>query len=118
MNLIEEQKQIIEKLYWLAKISLDGLYDTAELWLDYRRYDDGSSYIGGRLSYTWEGEKKYAIVRYPDSEILNEIIPRLHALMKSHTGGVWESLTLTIDKDGKVSTKFHYPDAGAPPIEA
>ena len=63
------------------------------------------------------GERKYLERKDPKLDSLYKVL-ELHALMKSHTGGVWESLTLTIDKDGKVTTKFHYPDAGAPPIDA
>jgi len=117
MTPVEEQKNIIEKLHWLVKISLEMPYDSACLWLDYQQFDDGSSSIGGRLSYTWEGEKKYAVVRSPEDEILDDVIPHLHALMKAHTGGSWTFFTLTIDKDGKVTTKFNYPDAEGIPAD-
>ena len=40
-----------------------------------------------------------------------ELIPKLHSMMKSHTGGEWTSFTLTLNKDGKAHTKFHYPEA-------
>jgi hypothetical protein len=35
----------------------------------------------------------------------------LREIMKAHTGGEWNSFTLTLDADGKAHTKFHYPEA-------
>lgn len=34
----------------------------------------------------------------------------LREAMKAHTGGEWISFTLTLDKEGKAHTKFHYPE--------
>jgi hypothetical protein len=30
--------------------------------------------------------------------------------MKAHTGGNWQAFILTIDKDGRVTAKFEYPE--------
>ncbi|MFT6774209.1 MAG: hypothetical protein ACJA1L_001921 [Paracoccaceae bacterium] len=37
----------------------------------------------------------------------------LHALMKAHTGGDWNAFTITLDKDGKATVKFEYPEEKA-----
>lgn len=110
MNPIEEQRQLIDKLYWLVRDSLNEKYDTASCWFDYQRFEDGSSSVGSRLSYELDGHVKYGMLRYPDSRILDDVIPSLHKAMKNHTGGDWRAFTLIINKNGSVTTKFEYPD--------
>jgi len=39
-----------------------------------------------------------------------DIALELRTLMKEHTGGEWSSFTLTLDADGKATTKFEYPE--------
>jgi hypothetical protein len=110
MNPIEEQRQLIDRLYWLVRDSLSDDYDTALCWFDYRREDDGSASIGARLSYVTAGCTEYGRLRYPDDQILDDLIPELHAKMKAHTGGDWRAFTLMINTDGSVTTKFEYSD--------
>ncbi len=110
MNPIEEQRQLIDKLYQLVRDSVADKYDTATCWFDYQRAEDGSISIGSRLSYESSGNTQYGRLRYPDRQILDDVIPQLHAKMKAHTGGDWQAFTLMINKDGTVTTKFEYPD--------
>jgi len=110
MNPIETQQQIIDQLYWLVRNSVEGEFDTAKCNFDYQQFEDGSSSIGSRLSYHYAGNSNYGRLLYPDRQILDETIPQLHALMKAHTGGDWQAFTLTINKDGSVTTEFKYPD--------
>jgi hypothetical protein len=110
MNPIEEQRELIDKLYWLVKSSLNGAYDTASCWFDYQRFEDGSASIGARLSCVHNGRTEYGRLKYPDDRILDDVIPQLHEAMKAHTGGDWDAFTLTINADGSVTTKFEYPD--------
>ena len=110
MNNIDEQRQLVDKIYWLVRDSLGDEYDTATCRIDYPRFDDGSSSIGTRLSYERKGDTKYGQLRYPDDLILYDVVPQLHAAMKAHTGGDWQAFTLTINKDGSVTTKFEYQD--------
>ena len=114
MNPIEEQSELIDKLYWLVRGSLNGVYDTASCWFDYRRFEDGSASIGSRLSSVHNGRTEYGRLSYPGDRILDDVIPQLHAKMKAHTGGDWDAFTLFINEDGSVTTKFEYPDQGSP----
>jgi len=110
MNPIEEQRRIIDKLYWLVKDSIGEKFDRATCFIKYDRFDDGSCSIGSRMSYEINGVRHHGLIRYPDVQILDEAIPKLHALMKEHTGGDWNAFTLTIDEDGRVTTSFEYPE--------
>ena len=113
MNPIEDQRRIIDELYWLIKDSLTEDYDTASCHFDYQRFKDSSASIGARLSYSLGGETKYGILLYPDRQMLDIAIPQLHALMKAHTGGDWHAFTLSIDKEGQVVTKFEYSETSS-----
>ena len=111
MNPIEEQREIIDKLYWLVRDSTPPKFTAVTCYFRFDHgYDDGSISIGSRISYETNGEIQHGLLRYPDVQMLDEAIPKLHALMKAHTGGDWNAFTLTIDKDGRVTTKFEYPD--------
>ena len=110
MNHIENQRTLIDQLYHLVLKSIKGDFDTATCWFKYSVSDDRSSSIGSKFSYIKAGKIKYDYLAYPDDDILDEVIPQLHAAMKAHTGGAWEAFTLTINQDGSVSTKFEYPD--------
>lgn len=107
---IENQRLLIDQLYQLVKKSIKDDFDTATCWFEYFVADDRSSSIGSKLSYVKDGEIKYDSLDYPDDDILDEVIPQLHASMKTLTGGDWEAFTLRINEDGSVSTKFEYPD--------
>lgn len=110
MNPIESQRQLIDKLYHLIRESITCEYDIVTCRFDYPRFDDGSSSIGAKLLYMCNGEEKSGVLRYPDRQILGSVIPELHAQMKAHTGGDWSAFTLTIKEDGRVTTKFEYPE--------
>lgn len=108
MNIIEEQRQLIDKLYWLVRASLRDEFDTVSCWFDYKKSQDGSISINSRLSFMHNGNTQYGLLRYPDRQILDDVIPRLHAVMQTHTGGDWQAFMLTVNKDGSVTTKFEY----------
>ena len=110
MNPIEDQRQLIDKLYWRVKGSLTEAYDNASCWFDYQRFEDGSASIGSRLSYEHAGKTEYGRLRYPDSQILDDVIPSLHSAMRAHTGGDWHAFIRTIKKEISVTAKFEHPD--------
>ncbi len=115
MNPIEKQRQLIDQLYHLVHESAESGYETASCRFEYFvSKDDGSSSVGARFSYEINGETKNAVLAYPGRNILNAVIPELHAEMKAHTGGDWETFTLAIERDGMVRTKFDYPED--PPV--
>jgi hypothetical protein len=110
MNGIEEQKEIIERIYWLLRSSISEDSDSAKCEIRYERFEDGSSSIGGKASYTLGEEVTHCLLKYPDRRILDDAVPKLHAAMKAHTGGDWNAFTLFINEDGSVTTRFEYPD--------
>lgn len=112
MNIMVKQREYIDQLYWLMRDSIEEEYDKAICRFRYDHgYEDGSFSIGTRLSYVQNGQLITSkFLRYPDTRILDNVIPQLHALMKEHTGGDWHAFTLTINEDGSVTTKFEYED--------
>ena len=38
------------------------------------------------------------------------LVKQLHQLMKGHNGGEWNAMTLLIEQDRRVTTKFEYPN--------
>ena len=41
---------------------------------------------------------------------IHDMLQELHIAMKEHTGGKWDYFTLSLEKDGRAHTKFHYPE--------
>lgn len=110
MNPIEEQRAIIDEVYRLLTDSIDAEFDQAKCEIRYDRFDDGSSSIGSKASYQVADVITHCLLKYPDVSVLDEAVPKLHRLMKEHTGGDWNALTLSVEQDGRVTTKFEYPD--------
>lgn len=111
MNPIEEQQELITKLYHLIDQSAEEDYESATCEFEYFvAEDDGSSSIDSCFSYTVNDENISAFLNDTNPSMLNKLIPDLHAKMKAHTGGSWESFTLTIHKDRTLTVKFHYPE--------
>jgi len=108
MNPIEEQRQIIDVLYQAVILVAPKDFDSVVCRFDYDHgYDDGSSSIGSQLAFSRNGVTEYALLRNDDAL---DLVPVLHAQMKAHTGGDWNAFTLTIKEDGRVTTKFEYPE--------
>lgn len=114
MNTIERQTALIDKLYQLMHVSAEQGYEEMQCWFEYLKSEhyDGTS-IGSRFSYVMSGDTISAALAYPGIQILNSVIPELHKIMKTHTGGEWTEFTLTLGKDGKAKIKFKYPDQDA-----
>ena len=113
MNPIEEQRELIGQLYKLVNLSChitsaEG-YDTASCQFVYMIGVDHNSSIGTNLSFEKDGQIYQGELSSIQTTVY-EVIPRLHAAMKAHTGGDWSEFTLTIGRDGQVKTKFHYPE--------
>ena len=112
VNLIEQTEILNE----IANIMILGAPENCEeikCVFEYRYgYDDGSYGVGKQFEYLQNNERDYVILFDPKYRI-TELVPKLHALMKAQTGGEWTSFTLTLDKDGKAHTKFHYPESKA-----
>jgi hypothetical protein len=109
---IEEQRQVIDKLYWIVKGSTPKNASSSKCRFDYDHgYDDGSSSVGSKFFYFIGNESKSLALDANLREPVMPLVKELHAKMKAHTGGDWDAFTLTIEEDGRVTTKFEYPDS-------
>lgn len=110
-NPIEEQRQIIDQLYWIVKGSCPPDATSASCRFDYEHgHADGSASVGSALSYLYNGDFHYPALDRVLRRPVMGIVQELHALMKAHTGGDWTAFTLLINEDGSVTTNFEYPD--------
>ena len=110
-NPIEEQRQIIDQLYRIVLGSTPKNATCSACRFDYDHgYEDGSSSVGEEFWYFLDGERKSAAMDYELSFSVMSLVKDLHAKMKAHTGGDWDAFTLTIEEDGRVTTKFEYPE--------
>ena len=108
---IEEQRQILDQLYRIVKGSTPENASSSMCRFEYDHgYEDGSSRVGERFCYFLGQERKSAAMDYGLSKPVMGLVKELHAKMKAHTGGDWDAFTLTIEEDGRVTTKFDYPD--------
>jgi len=106
-NPIEEQRQIIDMLYRLILVVAPEKFSSAACRFEYDHgFTDGSSSVGSQLTFFNGDEKKYAVLKGDEAF---DLVPKLHAEMKSHTGGDWDAFTLFINEDGTVTSKFEYP---------
>ncbi len=114
MNQIDGQREALDKIYDLLLCSVDDDFVTAECVIAYRRFDGGGAAIQSNASFFANGETKHVLLKYPDRQILDEVVPKLHSMMKDHTGGEWTGLKLKINQDGTVTTKFDYAEGAQP----
>jgi len=110
MNAVKEQQDILAKLAQLISDNADSGYSTATCVFDFEEDLDGSYAIGEQFAYVVEGREVSTYLVDPDREV-SLLVPKLHKLMKEHTGGSWSEMTLTLASDGQLKTEFKYPDA-------
>lgn len=110
MNPVDGQRAVIDQLYHIVAGSMPTKASAASCWFDYRRSKDGSSSVGQRFTYQLGGETVSAALDRELRRPVIQLVKQLHQLMKEHTGGDWQALTLSIDANGRVTTKFEYPD--------
>ncbi|MEM8650044.1 MAG: immunity protein YezG family protein [Pseudomonadota bacterium] len=109
MNYLERQTEIIEQLCNLMHLSAEHGYETASCTFDYSVSEDGSSSVGSRFNFEIKGKSVSSSLSYPEDDLLFEVIPKLHEVMKKYTGGEWSEFTIVLDKEGKAKTNFVYP---------
>lgn len=106
LNPIDKQVAILNKLASVMMKSPDTDYDTLICRFEVSIEDDS---VGQEFSYTKDDKKISGLLDDPDWEVMDWVFD-LHKEMKAHTGGEWTAFTLSIDKDGKATTKFEYPE--------
>ena len=105
---IERQTEILNQLAQVLHDDADEGYSFAIGEFEYLpEYETISNY------FLFEKDNVKVNRPFSDGAVTKnlDLCEELRALMKTHTGGEWTSFTLTLDKDGKAHTKFHYPEA-------
>jgi len=110
MNPVDAQKKIIDQLYQIVMGSCPTGIKEASCRFDYQRFNDGSASVGQRFEYVSGGKTVSTALDRDLRRHVMDLVKQLHAIMKAHTGGDWNAFTLSIDKDGRVMTKFEYPE--------
>jgi len=113
MTSIDDQKQVIEKIYRLMVESTPANATQAICRFVYFQGEDGSISVDEEFSYFLNGKREsdWLKQKRDRSERSITLVPMLRRLMKAHTGGGWDAFVLRIEDDGDVKTKFEYPDA-------
>lgn len=107
---IEQQKEIIIKLANVIHRSAEEGYEEASCTFKYFVADDGSKAVEEIFYYILGCAMKRVHLVYDHQHRSSLLVPKLHDLMKSHTGGSWTEFTLTLDSSGRATTKFKYPE--------
>ncbi len=110
MNPVEEQKAVISKLANLIHCSVVDGYEEAACKFIYEAFADGSASVDSEVWFVLDGNRVSASLVGDKNSKPIILVPTLHRLMRSHTGGKWVEFTLTLDKEGKATTKFKYPE--------
>ncbi len=107
MSYLIKQNEILEKLSNILFNSFDDDFDIIKAEYDFIKDFDT---ISTSLSYEKNGKTDYYEAPVGVASENLELCEELRALMKEHTGGEWTSFTLTLDTDGRATTKFVYPE--------
>ena len=111
-NPLQEQQEILEELYHIVMTGCSEKTSSAQCRFEYDYgYDDGSESVNASFSKVEDGIEFYEVLKGDPTLDIIVLIPRLHKLMKAHTGGEWTAFTLFIEEDGSVRTKFEYPES-------
>lgn len=111
MNPIEQQQKVISELCKLVHASAANGYTEAACRFRYFKEDDGSESVDCEFWYFMGGKRVSAHLAYDREVRPIRLVPRLHEMMRMHTGGNWTAFTLTIDENGKAKAHFEYPES-------
>lgn len=85
---IEEQRQLIDKLYQIVKVSAPDNATSAKCEFEYwHGFDDGSSTVNQAFSYFLGKDEVSELLHENYRDEVTPIVKALHAKMKAHTGG-------------------------------
>ena len=109
MTGIDNQQDILQKLYEIVSVSRPEGIGEASCKFDLELFEDGSSSVGQFFEYldqdgVWVSSALDRELRLPVSKLVKD----LHSDMLNHTGGDWDWFTLKIDSAEKVSVQFNY----------
>jgi hypothetical protein len=106
LNPIDKQVEILNKLAGVMMRSPDTDYESLTCRFEVSIKDES---VGQEFSFKKDGEQISGLLDDPDWAVMDWVFD-LHNEMNAHTGGDWIAFTLTIDGDGKATTKFEYPE--------
>ena len=112
MNPIEEQREVVGQLAELMIASMPDSVTEADCRFELFLGEDGSRSVGTEFPYAKAGIRTSARQhRAPErAKRPVSLVPKLHALMREHTGGSWHAFRLSIAPDGRITAKFEYPN--------
>lgn len=102
----EQQVRILNALVQIMHDSTHGRYEEMHCEFDYEVYEGGWS-VGSKYSIVRDGLNISSILDDPEDKA-SILVNKLHDLMKSHTGGDWKKIVLSIGFSGKANAKFIY----------
>lgn len=111
MNAVEEQTEVLTELSNILVAAAPESFYEARCVFEYGIEGDGSSWVDARFWYVEEGKCISTALETAEEWAIMDLVPKLHQLMKEHTGGTWSEMTLTLTADGQLNTEFKYPDA-------
>lgn len=103
---IERQADLLNAISQIMYKSAQGAYDEMSCNFEYETYKGGWS-VGSAYTFVRDGASFSELLDDP-KDIASGLVHDFHELMKTHTGGDWKNIVLTIDADGKAHTKFTY----------
>lgn len=108
MNTLQRQQEILNELSNLIHNETDQGYQSATCEYTFHvNFNTTSS----KFSFIINGNTVKKALSDETTMRNRDIAEELRTLMKEHTGGEWTSFTLTLDANGKATTKFVYPES-------
>lgn len=108
MKIIDQQNRVLNDLVNIIYNQTDEGYETALCKYTFLEKFKSTSI---NFSFYVHGEQVKKAMTAEATIKSSDLVEELRALMKEHTGGEWRSFTLTLDADGKATTKFTYPES-------
>lgn len=106
-NPIEIQTAILSALTDIMYASAPSNFEDATCSFEYSAEEDGSWSVGSTFSYMLNGKRV--------SELLNDepddaatLVAKLHGAMRSHTGGEWRSISISLKNGARANANFEY----------
>lgn len=103
---MQKQVELLGMIVEVMDASSPSGYSSMECEFDHEVYEGGWS-VGSKFSYVIAGKQVSESLVDPEGS-LSDLVHELHKQMKTQTGGDWSSFLLSIDAEGKATTKFVY----------
>ena len=106
-NPIEAQTASLSALTDIMYASAPSNFEHATCVFEYATEEDGSWSVGSMFSYTLNGQKTSEFLN-DESDEASALVAKLHGAMRSHTGGAWKCLSISLKNGGRANATFEY----------